>query len=154
MKPDSYPDDNPKAAIGATKVPLHLVPPSATHYLALALEDGARKYGPFNWRETGISASTYIAACKRHLDAWADGEDLAQDSGVHHLAHAMACLALPLDAASVGKLIDDRPPAGAAARLQADYAARSKAVPNPGTSVPNLGATTAAMPTTAMVGRA
>lgn len=118
-----YPDNNPKTLIGASKVPLHLVPPSATHYLALALNDGAKKYGPYNWRNAPISVSTYKAAAQRHWDAFWDGEDNASDSGVHHLAHAMACGALLLDALSVGCLIDDRPTRGAAARLQAEFAA-------------------------------
>jgi hypothetical protein len=42
--------------------------------------------------------------------AWFNGEECAQDSGVHHLAHAMACLAILLDAKTCGKLNDDRPP--------------------------------------------
>lgn len=116
-----YPDNNPKTAVGATKVPLHLVPPSATHYLALALEDGAKKYTPYNWRDKAISVSTYYAAAKRHMDAYWDGEDLATDSKVHHLAHAMACFALLLDAQSVGKLVDDRPPKGASPELQRNF---------------------------------
>src|SRR6185503_16391068 len=103
----SYVDNNPKAAIGAMKVPLHLVPPSAKHFLALALKDGAKKYGPYNWRDAGISLSTYKAAAERHWDALWDGEDIAQDSMVHHLAHAMACAAIALDALTIGKLIDD-----------------------------------------------
>lgn len=114
-------DNNPKTRVGSTKVPLHLVPPSATHYLALALEDGAKKYGAYNFRQEAISISTYKAAAQRHWDAFWDGEDIAPDSGVHHIAHAMACAALVLDAASIGKLVDDRPPAGAAARLQKEY---------------------------------
>lgn len=124
----TYPDNNPKAAIGATKVPLHLVPPSAKHFLALALEDGAKKYGPYNWRDAGISLSTYKAANERHWDALWDGEDLARDSLVHHLAHAMACCAIALDALTVGKLIDDRPTRGATATLQDEYAARNKPI--------------------------
>jgi hypothetical protein len=119
----SYPDDNPKTAIGATKVPLHLVPPSSTHYLALAFKDGAAKYGPYNWRDQKVSASVYYGAAKRHMDAWWDGENLSADARVAHLAHAMACCAIILDAASVGMLNDDRPTAGAAARLQAEFAA-------------------------------
>lgn len=71
-----YPDGNPKTAAGACKVPLHLVPPSATHYLALAFKDGAEKYGPYNWREKGVSASVYIAAAMRHMDAYRDREDV------------------------------------------------------------------------------
>lgn len=122
-----YPNANPKEAIGATKVPLHLVPPSARHYLALALEDGAGKYGAFNWRESGISMSTYVGAAGRHIDALWDGEDVAGDSLVEHAAHAMACLALILDAASVGMLIDDRPATGAVSKLQAEYLERRAA---------------------------
>lgn len=116
-----YPDNNPKTAIGVTKVPLHLVPPSAKHYLALALADGARKYGPYNWRDHAISVSVYKAAAERHLDAFWDGENVAPDSGVHHVAHAMACCALMLDAFSLGMLNDDRPAVGAAAALQAEF---------------------------------
>ena len=118
----AYPDNNPKTAIGATKVPLHLVPPSAKHFLAEALANGAEKYGPYNWRDAAISVSVYKAAMERHMDAFWDGEDLAADSGVHHVAHAMACCALILDALTIGKLHDDRPTQGAAAQLQADYA--------------------------------
>lgn len=122
-----YPDGNPKTAQGAKKVPLHLVPPSAAHYLATAFADGAAKYGPYNWREKGVSATVYFAAMKRHIDAWFDGEEVSADARVHHLAHAMACCAIILDAASVGTLNDDRPPAGAAGRLQAEFAARGGA---------------------------
>lgn len=113
----SYPDNNPKTQFGVTKVPLHLVPPAAVAQAAMAFKDGAAKYGPYNWREKTISSSVYIAACKRHLDAWWDGEDKASDSGVHHIAHAMACMCMILDAESIGMLNDDRPTPGAAARL-------------------------------------
>ena len=113
--------DNPKTGEGAKKVPLHLVPPSATHYLAEAFKDGAAKYGPYNWRASGVPASTYYAAAKRHLDAWWDGQDISEDAKVHHLAHAMACMAIVLDAESVGMLKDDRPANGAAAALQKNY---------------------------------
>ena len=117
----TYKDNNPKSGAGALKVPLHLVPPSASHYLAEALGDGAIKYGPYNWRSSGVSAMVYVGAAKRHLDAWLDGQDSAEDSDVHHLAHAMACLAIILDATSVGTVVDDRPPKGAAGRLQKDF---------------------------------
>lgn len=120
-----YPDNNPKTAVGAKKVPLHLVPPSAKHHLAMALADGARKYGPYNWREHQISVSVYYDAAQRHWDAFWDGEDLAEDSGIHHIAHAMACCALVLDALTLGKLNDDRPSIGAASALQAHFAAKT-----------------------------
>lgn len=120
----TYPDNNPKTAIGASKIPLHLVPPSAKHYLAEALANGAAKYGPYNWRDAPISVSVYKAALERHMDAFWDGEDFAEDSGVHHVAHAMACCALILDALSIGKLHDDRPTKGAASSLQKGFLAK------------------------------
>ena len=43
-----------------------------------------------------------------HLNAWAEGEEAAPDSGVHHLGHARACLGILLDAQETGNLIDDR----------------------------------------------
>jgi hypothetical protein len=125
-KGKSYPDNNPKTAIGVTKVPLHLVPPSAKHFLALALANGATKYGPYNWRDAAISVSVYKAAMERHMDAFWDGEECAQDSGVHHVAHAMACCALILDALTIGNLHDDRPTKGASAQLQAEYTRKAK----------------------------
>lgn len=125
-----YPDDNPKTAVGASKVPLHLVPPAASHYTALAFKDGATKYGPYNWREHTVSASVYYGAARRHLDAWWDGEDVSRDALVHHLGHVMACCAILLDAMSIGKLNDDRPTPGAAPDLQAEFAQQA---PQPGT---------------------
>lgn len=112
MSEPGYPDDNPKTQFGLKKIPMHLVPPIAVAHLARAFENGVGKYGPFNWREKTISSTVYYGAAMRHLMAWYDGEDLAPDSGVHHLAHAMACLAMVLDGQSIGKLNDNRPPKG------------------------------------------
>lgn len=101
--------ENPKKAYGARKVDLSLNPATAAIHQALAHMDGARKYGAYNWRQTNIDAMTYIAAIRRHLDAWAEGERLAYDSGVHHLGHIMACCAILLDAETLNKLEDNRP---------------------------------------------
>jgi hypothetical protein len=129
LRAQAYPDDNPKTVVGAQKVPLHLIPPAAKHYLAEAMGDGAKKYGPFNWREHRVTASTYIGAAQRHIDAWWDGEDVSADALVHHLGHAMACMAIILDALTIGKLNDDRPEKGAAPRLQSDFAERHRVPP-------------------------
>lgn len=115
-----YPDDNPKTIYGVAKTPLHLIPPSAKAHLAMGFKDGAKKYGPYNWREKTVSASIYIGAAQRHIDAWWDGEKEAKDSGVHHLGHAMACLAIILDAQWVQNLNDDRPTPGYVAVLYED----------------------------------
>lgn len=123
----AYPDDNPKSITGATKAPLHLNPSSAAIHQAAAHADGAAKYGPFNWRDRPVAVSVYISAIKRHLDAYYDdSEQVAADSGVHHLGHAMAGLAILLDAEAVGTLVDDRPKAGATVRLQTEYAAKQQ----------------------------
>jgi len=110
-------DTNPKDLVGQTKLQTWLVPPSAKIALAEALTDGANKYGPFNWREKGVRATVYIAAAERHVMSFLDGEDLAEDSGVHHLAHAMACFAILLDAIAQGNIVDDRPIKGASPAL-------------------------------------
>jgi len=108
----SLPDDNPKSACGAEKAPLNLVPPPALLELAWAMKDGADKYGAYNWREKHVSASVYQAAALRHLLAWWQRHDTDASSGAHHLAHAMACCAILLDAMHHGVFNDDRPGAG------------------------------------------
>ena len=101
-------DTNPKDAVGRTKPGLTQVPPSAMVELGRALADGERKYGLMNWRRSQVSARVYLDAAYRHLMAYVDGEDVASDSGVPHLAHVMACCAILLDAQRSGTLIDDR----------------------------------------------
>lgn len=102
-------ETNPKDRLGVLKPRLSLVPPASILYEALAMEDGANKYGPYNWREKKVKLSIYIDACKRHLDSYWDGEDNAKDSGKPHLAHAKACLGIIIDALETGNLINDRP---------------------------------------------
>jgi hypothetical protein len=102
------PDTNPKTRVGLTKPSLRGIPSSALLHLGGAMHDGIAKYGQFNWREHAVSASVYEDAMWRHLLAWRDGENLAADSGRHHLAHVMACCAILLDADAMGKLNDDR----------------------------------------------
>ncbi len=111
------PDNNPKSQYGIVKPPMHLVPPAAKIYLAEGFRDGADKYGPYNWRKNEVAASVYVGAFHRHADQWWDGEEFALDSGVHHLAHALSCLAIIVDALETGNLVDDRPLPGAATDL-------------------------------------
>ena len=107
--PPAYPDDNPKTVLGLAKPSISVIPPVAILHLGKAMADGKRKYGLMNWREKTVTSSVYYDAAMRHMMAWWDGEENASDSGVHHLGHAMACLAITLDAQSLGKLNDDRP---------------------------------------------
>lgn len=113
---ESVTTPNPKQAYGDKKVPLHLVPGAASAYIAMGLKDGARKYGAFNWRETNIETMTYVGATLRHLSAFVDGEDIDPESGNPHLAHAMASLAILVDALESGCAVDNRPATGPAAK--------------------------------------
>lgn len=106
---DDLPDTNPKTRYGVQKAPMHLIPPPALLAEADVFGLGAKKYGPYNWREHAVSASVYQAAALRHLMAWWEGEDSDPESGQSHLAHARACLGILLDAGSRGMLNDDRP---------------------------------------------
>lgn len=99
--------DNPKDVVGASKLPLHLWPATATALGAIALHNGACKYGRANWRVVGVRASRYIDALRRHVAAWDEGEE-ADEEGIPHLASALACLAILVDARAAGKLKDDR----------------------------------------------
>lgn len=117
----------PKDMVGISKVPLiSVVPPSSIVYEALAMRygaylapraDGGLGYGPFNWRTKGVRASIYVDTFLRHAFGWWDGEDLAADSKVHHLAHLKASCGVVLDAIETGTFIDDRPPRGTSPSL-------------------------------------
>ena len=99
---------NPKDKIATNKIPMHLWPATATAMGSLALLYGARLYGRSNWREAGVRASVYVSACQRHLAAWFENEDNDPESNLPHLGHALACLAILVDAQAANKLTDDR----------------------------------------------
>ena len=101
---------NPKDLLGDKKVSLGQISPAALVHESMAMMDGSWKYGYRNWREKKVQARIYIDAALRHIEAWAEGEELAEDSGVHHLGHARACLGILLDAQENGNLIDNRVP--------------------------------------------
>lgn len=115
MPPDPA---NPKGAAAAHKPPLGLLPVAAIEVASLALAHGAGKYGLYNWRQTRVPAMTYVHAALRHIHAYIDREDTDPDSLAPHLGHAIASLAILLDAARHGVLIDDRPPIKTSPRLK------------------------------------
>jgi hypothetical protein len=104
--------ENPKHYAGQKKIPFGDVPAIVEAELSLAMHEGARRYGAYNWRRDQIRASDYLAAARRHLaEFWELGEDIDGPSGVSHLVKAMATLCVLRDAQINGMLIDDRPPA-------------------------------------------
>jgi len=100
--------NDPKGEAGSKKAPMWLLPPVALEQTAWVHKLGNDKYGPFNWRATGVCATTYVSAIMRHLNAWRDGEDLDPESGISHIAHIATSCNILLDAAACGTLQDDR----------------------------------------------
>ena len=103
-------DGNPKDALGIKKAPMSTLPTGVAYEAALAMLEGARKYGRHNYRVMGVRGSVYYDAAKRHLDAWWEGEDIDPDSGLHHLAKALGCLFVLRDSMLMENWVDDRPP--------------------------------------------
>jgi len=101
---------NPKDAVGIKKYPMHVLPQQVLAEIGLALMEGARKYGAYNWRVAGVRNSVYFDAAMRHMQSWWEGQDIDPDSGVHHLVKALACLLVIRDAQLQGMFTDDRPP--------------------------------------------
>jgi len=101
-------DSNLKTLAALNKPRLSDVPPVALFALGAAMSNGKDKYGRFNWRETGTTSSVFYDAMQRHLAQWYSGEDFAEDSKVHHLAHIMASCAILMDSEYQGSLQDDR----------------------------------------------
>lgn len=75
------------------KPDLSLIPTDALFGIAAALSYGAKKYDRHNFRK-GIAYSRLVAACMRHLSVFNEGEELDSESGLSHLDHAMATLAM------------------------------------------------------------
>jgi hypothetical protein len=114
-------DTNKKTAAAIGKPKVSDVPPIAFYAMGAAMSDGAKKYGRFNWRATGVTASVFYDAMRRHLDDWYAGQDHATDSGIHHLAHMMAGGAIVLDAIAMNSLNDDRDNKGPLATASSNW---------------------------------
>jgi hypothetical protein len=101
---------NPKDAVGIKKTPFWLVPATVVAEIALALLEGARKYGAYNWRVAGVRASVYVSATEGHMKDWWEGEDTDPESGLSHITKALASLTCLRDAMLQEMVEDDRPP--------------------------------------------
>lgn len=71
-----------------------LIPYEALAEIARVYGMGAKKYDPHNWRK-GYDWGLSYAAMMRHATQFWQGEDLDQESGLPHMAHAAwHCLTL------------------------------------------------------------
>ena len=103
-------ETNPKDACGTKKVQMSTVPAEVLLEVAVALTEGARKYGRHNYREIGVRGSVYYDATLRHLFSWWEGEDIDSDSDLSHITKAITSLIVLRDAMINEKWTDDRPP--------------------------------------------
>lgn len=89
------------------KLRMDLVPVSAVNALARVLTYGANKYDSDNWRR-GFNYSVPYACLMRHMMAWQDGEDIDPESGLSHLDHAIANIAMLIEFERECSHLDDR----------------------------------------------
>lgn len=95
------------------KLRFDLIPPEAVEGLASIYTMGAKKYSDRNW-EKGLQLMGCFASLMRHAWKWASGEDLDQESGLHHMDHvAWNAVAISTFFKRGRKDLDDRPGANA-----------------------------------------
>lgn len=94
----------------AGKLPLELTPWLSVMEMVRVLEFGAQKYDSWNWSK-GLPYMTMIGSTMRHILKFISGEDLDDESGLSHVAHAMTNLAFLLHFVKMGGGTDDRPAA-------------------------------------------
>jgi hypothetical protein len=103
-------DPKEVAASGEGRIPWQALPVRPLAGAALAMAEGAHKYGRHNYRRTTIKSSVYFDSTLRHFFAWWEGEDIDPKSGLHHIDKTIAGLLVLRDAQLRGMSDDDRPP--------------------------------------------
>tara|TARA_B100001113_G_scaffold27792_1_gene20146 strand:- start:376 stop:819 length:444 start_codon:yes stop_codon:yes gene_type:complete len=99
MEGRKYDGDKPK---------LYLLPPKSILEVGKVLTYGAEKYDAENWRKVDDLQNRYTSAALRHIFAHIDGEQLDEETGLSHLAHAMCCLLFKLEDELLGKGEEER----------------------------------------------
>ena len=66
-----------------------LIPKGTLLEIAAVLTMGAKKYGDHNWKKGTVEdRDRVVSAMYRHLFAHENGQELDEESGLSHLAHA------------------------------------------------------------------
>lgn len=111
-------NENEKSQIGKKegarfnerKIQYDLIPPNSLEWLAKVYTYGTIKYSDANWWKGFKWRKDTFGCILRHLYKWLRGEQLDNESGLHHLAHAAwNCFAL-IEFEKNGIGIDDRVP--------------------------------------------
>lgn len=69
------------------KLPYELIPFECIDKLAEVLGFGATKYPLYSWKKA--DKDDFVAAAFRHMSQYRQGVRFDDESGLHHLAHAM-----------------------------------------------------------------
>ena len=79
--------------------------------MVAVLTYGAKKYSPDNWKKLENARQRYFDAANRHMWEWFGGEERDQESGLHHLAHAMSSLMflIQMDIDLENKALEEQP---------------------------------------------
>lgn len=93
---------------GQKDVRLHALPWESLQELGRVFAFGEKKYDDYNFRK-GYQWSLSYDALQRHLWAFWNRTDRDEESGLHHVAHAMWHCAVLLFFSLKGKGKDDRP---------------------------------------------
>ncbi len=92
FNPPKQMKNEPGLKFDGDKPRLDLISTRAMEGLGRVLGYGAlQKYGVNNWRK-GMSWSRLVAAARRHLAAFNDGEDIDPESGLPHIDHVACCI--------------------------------------------------------------
>jgi hypothetical protein len=91
----------------AGKLRFDLLDPEFEAGMAVVVTLGAAKYDDENWKRCTEPFRRYYAALRRHLNAFAQGERVDEESGVSHLYHAAVCLMFLAHFERVGDLETD-----------------------------------------------
>ena len=89
------------------KPEMALIPSNVLREVGIVFTKGAEKYSPDNWRD-GMRHRRMASAALRHIGAYLDGEDLDEEWGLHHLAHATCCIMMLYGMILDGTGTDDR----------------------------------------------
>lgn len=86
--------DNKSRKNDSEKIRLDLIPQAGINGMGRAFTFGATKYSPDNWAQGGFEWRRLVGAAMRHITAFNSGEDNDPESGLCHIDHALACLAM------------------------------------------------------------
>jgi hypothetical protein len=90
------------------KLRFDLISPVASQRIAEVLTKGCEKYPENNWRKGLPWVKGVVSSLERHIHAFKMGEDLDQETGLLHIAHAATNLMFLLEFYETHKELDDR----------------------------------------------